>query len=451
MGAGRSERIGFVWPVSSVSSRVPTVLQVRWSMAQAAPYTFERPTRRLGVRIINAGGRLGERLRGRKPLSVAAILDEARRSTGLDDFGEDNFLEPLRILLDDFAEDAQLHPWGRFLVRRILAGCARNRLLLQDAWRRHPEVLHEDVRRPLYVVGMPRTGTTLLYNLLSQDPHARPLMFWESLFPAPTRWEDRHGSTWFRRQQAAFVAALTHRLAPNLKQVHVINARGPEEDGWLLKNTFVSLTFTLLGTTPRYLDYLERLPFAAMLQVYDYYRRTLQLLQRGETARHWVLKSPVHQGGVAALLTAIPTANVVFTHRDPKEVIPSCCSLVCISRGILSDAVDPLRTGPELTERLALAVARAEAARDQFADRITDVCFSALLADPIGAVRRIYDRFGYRFSADMESRMRRWLEAHPQGKHGAHRYSLAQFGLTAADVDRHFAEYWQRWQQPRAA
>lgn len=417
-------------------------------MSQAEPYTFVGPTRRIGVRTINTCGRWWEQVRGRKPFDLATILDDARRSTGLSDFGGDDFHQPLQILLEDFDQAAQLHPWGRYLVHRILVSCARNRLLLERAWKRHAAALRCEVERPLYVIGMPRTGTTLLYNLLSQDPRARPLMFWEALFPVPSPWEERWGSTWLRRQQARFVAALTHRLAPNLKQVHAINARGPEEDGWLLKNTLVSLTFTLLGHTPRYLNYLEQLSSERMQQIYGYYRRTLQLLQGGETARHWVLKSPVHQGAIGELLTVLPTANVVFTHRHPHEVIPSCCSLLCISRGILSDAVNPVQVGPDLVPRLAQAVNRAEAARTLYGDRIIDVRFTDLVADPLEVVRRIYDRFGYPLTSDMRVRMEEWLRKHPPGKHGTHRYSLAQFGLSPVDVDQHFGEYWKRWRDP---
>jgi hypothetical protein len=232
--------------------------------------------------------------------------------------------------------------------------------------------------------------------------------------------------------------------------VHAIEPDGPEEDGWLLNNTFVSLMYLLDGVLPRYFQYFKDLPDEQLLAVYDYYKRQLQLLQAGQTNRHWVLKSPVHQGTMSPLLETIPTAHVIHTHRDPMKVIPSLCSLVCMTRGIFSDHLDNSKAGPELAERMVSAVENAAETEEKYGNRITNVMFDTLVKDPIGTVRRVYEQFGYQYSDEMEAGMKRWLENNPQGKHGAHKYELEQFGLTKADIDRIFGDYWQRLQKTAA-
>jgi len=414
-------------------------------------YTLDRPYRPVGVKLFNAIGGVVQSLGLQREISVDRILRAAEWATGLHDFGDDDFLEPLNLLADQYEHQARLHSFGHYIVRKTLQTNAQNRLLLQDAWKRHPEAVKQELHKPLYVVGMPRTGTTLLYNLLCQDPNARPLMVWETLYPAPSPREERRATNRPRQRKARFMVNAMNALAPNLKQVHAIEPDNPEEDGWLLNNTFVSLMFLLNGEMPGYLEYYRGLSHERLMKVYDYYHRSLKLLQGNDTHRHWVLKSPVHQGTLGELLEAVPTASVVYTHRDPIKVIPSLCSLVCMTRGILSDHIDPKRSGPELTSRMTHAIERAEQAEEKYSDRIMDVLFDTVVKDPIGTVKQLYERFGYQYSPEMEAGMQRWLAENPQGKHGTHKYELEQFGLTEELVNRHFGEYWNRVQKRRSA
>jgi hypothetical protein len=145
---------------------------------------------------------------------------------------------------------------------------------------------------------------------------------------------------------------------------------------------------------------------------------------------------------MAPLLETIPEAHVIHTHRDPIKVIPSLCSLMCMTRGIFTDRLDPSQVGPELAERMVSAVEQGAEAEQTYGRRITNVLFDSLVKDPIGTVRGVYEQFGYRYSAEMEAGMQRWLDDNPQGKHGAHKYELEQFGLTKADIEREFGSYW---------
>ncbi len=405
----------------------------------------DKPFRPWGVRLFNAGGRLVQKL-GRHPrLTSERILSDARSATGLADFGSDDFREPLDILTNDLHEIVHPNAFGRNCLRYSLKRHAENRLLLTSAWQRHPEYQQERLQRPLYIVGMPRTGTTLLYNLLCQDPASRPLMVWEAMHPAVSQREE-HARIDPRPGRMRSAVKLVNYLAPHLKQIHPLYPDGPEECGWLMSNAFVSQMFFLLGSVPNYEAWFRALPHPRLLTVYDYYKRQLQLLQLGDPAmasgqRHWILKSPIHQTTLLPLMEAIPTANIVQTHRDPRDVIPSCCSLFNTMRGIFTDELHTKSLGPEIAERMQFAIENSRPALTKYPERILNITYDGLVRDPIRTVRRIYDVFNYTWSAEMEAGMHRWLDENPRGKFGSHRYSLEQFGLTQKEIERTFGDY----------
>jgi hypothetical protein len=399
-----------------------------------------RPDRTPGVRCFNWLARGAEALGLKFRIDVDRMLQNVRKRTGLEPIDQ-RFQEPLRLLADALNDEAHLHPFGRIMMSFGLRLFLQNRICLEHAWKSRPELLETPVRRPLYVIGLPRTGTTLLYNLLCQDPRGRPLMGWESLFPiAPPRGPDRR-----RVRGRRFVARL-NRLAPRLKAVHEFVSDGPEECTWLLHNSFLSGSFLLQARIPTYADYLKALPREAWRRVYAEYAQTLQLLQHDSAGRHWVLKSPAHQVGLAALMDVIPDACIVQTHRDPRKVIPSCCSLFSVVRGLYSDDVCDRTLGEEVLDELDIALTRAMAARDERPDRVFDVRFERLMDDPVGTVKSIYRRFGYDYDPRMDDAMRRWLRDNPQGKHGKHAYSLEQFGLTEQRVAEVFGGYQRRYE-----
>jgi hypothetical protein len=294
----------------------------------------------------------------------------------------------------------------------------------------------------LYVIGLPRTGTTLLYNLLCQDPNCRPLMGWESFFPVrEPGLKGRPPKRDTRKESGGSLVRRVDRLAPRLKSVHELVSDGPEECTWLMNSTFVSPGLVLQARMPSYEVYLRSLASETWRDVYGRYADTLKLLQQDSAADHWVLKSPAHLMGLNELLDVIPDACVVQTHRNVTKVIGSCCSLFSVVRGIYSDHVCEETLGPEVVEHLRFGVMRGLEARRDKADRICDIGFEPLVKDPIGTVRRIYERFGYPYDPKMEAGMQKWLKENPQGKHGSHKYELSQFGLTDSHVRHAFAEY----------
>ncbi len=408
---------------------------------RAAPRLSTKPPKRpWEVRLINWTLRALERI-GLSPvqINVDRLILSAQKETGLV-FSDRSFEEPLRALAKSLMEEADLSPHGRICMLYGIKHTLKCQLWLEQVYREHPEVFAEPVRRPLYVVGLPRTGTTLLYNLLCQDPHCRPLMGWESMMPVAPR--SKRGKTIrdYRRDLAHGIRQGLDRLAPQLKAVHEFSTDGPEECTWLLHATFVSTSYLLLADLPSYHEYLGRLSREECRAAYRKYARMLQWLQRDSPAVHWVLKSPVHLSSLGPLLDVLPDACIVRTHRDPLKVIGSCCSMYSVVRRIYSDGVDDHQLGRDVLAGLAGVASLGRQSREESPDRIFDVEYETLVEDPLGTVRRIYDLFGYPFDPRMEVGMRRWLKDNPRGKHGVHQYDLSQFGLTEAQVRSAFAD-----------
>ncbi len=397
--------------------------------------TFEQPYRTFAAHVFNSAGRRLREWGWRRRLSRNAILDAVRRWTKLTDWGDERFLEPLRVLLDSLEDDARLNPLGRLLCRLNCIHLVANRLRVRDFVKRNPQVSEEVIRRPMFVVGLPRTGTTLLHNLLSQDPSGRPLLLWEALHPAPDP-SVAAGKPDRRRLVAQrFVTLATRWGAPQLRTIHPLKADGPEECTFLLLNTFVTPAFFLYGEVGGYLEWLRSPGRDYVLWSYEEYRTCLQMLQWRRPPCHWVLKSPAHSFGLKALLTLFPDACVVQTHRDLKKVIPSACSLFAISHGLYSDEVDCRRLGRNAADLLqAHLLDHAVEGRAQNPTRLFDVDYSSLLADPLGTVRDIYHYFGREMPESMVRRMCSVVGAEPRPQ--ARRTPL-RFRAVRLDSARH--------------
>jgi len=412
-----------------------------------ASYTFDAPHRGLGIRVYNAMGRTLRRLGlTLGDLSEESLMRRAQRRTGLSDFGDENFRAPLRVLLKAYEEESDLHPAGRLMARINILVLLCNRLRVQDLLNRHPEILQRPIDRPMFVVALPRTGTTLLYNLLALDPQKRPLMMWEAITPVPRK------SDWGKQpdpriRRVLRVERAIQRLAPNLATVHPIRFDGPEECSRLLLNTFVTAYAVMENHVPSYRDWFLNAPPEVLESAYRDYYRQLQVVQwvRPVPGR-WVLKSPAHVFGMRPLMQVFPDARIVQLHRDPQKVIPSLCSLFAVYQGMASDHVRARQLGPEMAGLCAEGLQRSyEARQASEPGRVFDLRYQDLVADAIGAVRRIYDHFGESLSEEYEQRMRTWLAENPRDKHGKHRYDLQQFGLSRELIDRLYQSYCRQY------
>ena len=372
-----------------------------------------------------------------------ALLADAQSRVRLDDFGDETFREPFARLIDSLEREADLTLLGRIAARQDMIRLLSNRLRLVNDQKRHPDILARPVVRPLFVTGLPRTGTTLLHGLLAQDPAHRVPLNWETMAPSPSPERAAYHSD-RRIGQAERFLAWFHRLNPDIKRIHPLGARLPEECLIITSHSFFSLQFQTMYHVPSYETWLEEQDLRIC---YEWHRRVLQQLQRRIPGR-WVLKAPAHLFGIEALFAAYPDAGVIFTHREPLEVAGSLASLTAVLRSTFSDGVDPKAVGPEMSGRWSDAMYRALRARDAGvapAERFYDVRYLDLLHDPIATVRGIYAHFDLPFRPGVEDAMRRYLAEHRKDRHGRHEYTLAEFGLEVEQERERYRAYRERF------
>jgi hypothetical protein len=409
------------------------------------PHAPPPPFRPLPIRVFNALGRAGTRL-GVRGFSLAeeSLLAAARAEAKLPDFGAETFLTGLRVLLASLERDAKLSAFGRYFARRQVLELLVTRLRLVDWRKQHSEVEKQEIARPLFVLGLPRTGTTLLYGLLALDPAHRSPLSWEIDDPCPPAEAASYESD-ARIAKSEWRFSQLRELARGIQTIHPVGAALPQECIVITASEFTSIRFEMCFDVSTYQDWLLE---ADLTGCYAWHRRFLQHLQSRFAKERWVLKSPGHLGAIDALLSAYPDALIVQTHRDPRRVVPSVSSLEWTLRQVASDAGDPHALGRQQLRAWSKTLALGMRARERHAARAAqflDLHFHEIASDALGCVRRIYAHFGLALTPEFERRMRDYLAAHPREEHGAHRYTLEGFGLGASEVDDAFAEYTARF------
>jgi hypothetical protein len=397
----------------------------------------------VSFRILNALGKPLEKVGIFPGIKTADNLkNEASRLTGLSDWGDADFENPLSILLKSLREEAQLSPFGKILLNRELVKALSNRLLVENELKRHPEFLGVKIDQPIINVSLPRTGSTFLHRLLSQDTATRTLLFWEAYTPAPMA-RTEITDTDLRILEAERMLNNRRRGARNINRMHSMNANDPEECYILFLNTFTTAAYSMRYHIPGYTKWLDSYD---MIEGYNYYKKQLQILQRDLPDRRWILKTGYHLYALDSLTTVFPDAYIIHNHRNPCKSIPSLCSLVTTIRSIFSNSVDLNRVGRFCLDEWARALNKSIAVRDALgSERFIDVGYGDLLKEPLGVVRKIYEHTGLYYSAESESRMQKWINENPQNKLGVHKYSLEQFGLTQEMIEDRFKEYYRRF------
>lgn len=373
----------------------------------------------------------------------------ASKKAKSEDFGGRDFEARLEVLVDAVKREADLHWIGRLAVRQSLVTGLQSRFSVYRHRALHPELIGVPIEKPLFIVGFPRTGTTILFNLLAQDPANRAPLGWEVQFPDPPPESDTFSSD-PRIDRARKYFGQMDAMAPTLASIHEVGAELPQECMPIMAHTLLSPQPSIAYNIPGYQDWVDRQDAAP---AYTYHRHFLEHLQSRHMKRRWVLKSPVHLATLDALLDEYPDARLIFTHRDPARTIPSLASLVYTVRGIVSDSVDPTRIGPEQLRWWADALDHAMRVRARHADKadqFLDVHFEDVVADPVRVIRRAYEHFEMGWSQEVEERMRDFLTANPRGKHGAHVYALEDFGLDLGAIRGRFADYCARHDVPLA-
>jgi hypothetical protein len=377
-------------------------------------------------------------------LSDEGLMRSAARQTALSDFGPDSFRPGLSRLTQSLEADAQLTLFGRYFARRQLLELLSHRLRLVEYRKRHPEIANEVIRRPLFIVGLPRTGTTLLYGLLAEDPANRAPLSWETDDPCPPA-ETATYTTDPRIERTRKRFEQVGRLAPGFQTIHPVGALMPQECIVPTASEFMSIRFEMSFDVESYDDWLLQ---QDMRPTYQHHRRFLQHMQSRHMAERWILKSPGHLGPIDALFETYPDAMVVQTHRDPIRVIPSVANLEYTMRLVASDDVDPARVGRQMIHVWSTLLEQGMAARARHPDResrILDLSMREITRDPIACVERVYRHFDLELSDAARVRMQRYVELHPKHEFGIHRYDLESFGLDEESVNAAFKGYRERF------
>jgi LPS sulfotransferase NodH len=381
-------------------------------------------------------------------LEGKALCADARRRTGLEDFGDPPIEPALSVLVNSLEREAVLHPLGRFLMRAHLRSLLETRLQLAEAWGGQLEALEASpIQRPVFITGMPRSGSTFLHELLAEDPDNRAPRVWEVMFPVPIPGVERR-----RRDPRVRKAAASlwwfRRIVPQADAVYPVRACTPHECVAIHSFTLLSEEFVSTCRVPTYEAFLRS---AGLGPAYAWQKRFLQHLQRRCPAKRWVLKSPDHAYGLEELFSVFPDAVIVQTHRDPLEVLRSSSQLISVLRGLFARPGDPDQIAAREARVLADAMERFIRFRDlhpELAGRFLDVQYSDLASDPLAAVRRIYQHLGTPLTDMATGRMRHLVSN--RSRHRGHRTNrtLADLGFDVPAEVRRFSRYSLRFGVP---
>lgn len=378
--------------------------------------------------------------------SVDGILADAKRKVQLDDFGPEDFRRRLQLLCEEWSADDELTNIGRLSLRNKLVLYARNRLLIQDLLKRHPEIHDEKIARPIIVCGLPRSGTTHLVNLLAADSRLRSLPLWESyepvLSPIEKSREDGVDPRYHRCQKQW---EMTQQMTPLLAAMHPMNPEHIHEELELMSPDFASYNFEWLTMSPRWRD-----DYYAHDQTphYEYMKTVLKILQwqdrqAGKLKERWVLKCPQHLEQLPVLQTVFPDATIVMTHRDPVAVIQSAITMLAYGQRINRTRVDTAGLLQYWSDRVEHLLQACVHDRRNIPEACSiDVPFDVFMADDMAMVRKIYAKAGLEMTTHTEGELQQFIADHPRGKHGQVQYNLkGDFGIEPAALRERFGFY----------
>ncbi|MFK8050021.1 MAG: sulfotransferase [Halioglobus sp.] len=405
---------------------------------------------RLPIRVINGAVRaLNSMNLAKTRLDEDSLLAAARKQTGLNEFGDERFLEPMRLLLDSLENEAELNPLGRFMNRMSIVRLLKNRLYVHDLITRHPEILQREIKAPVVVVGLARSGTTRLHRLLATDERFLHLKAWESVNPVPlpasftTTPDPRITSI-----EEGLKAVLY--MSPQIASVHPLGAHEVEEEVGLIQHGFSSQLFEIQAKIPSFAEWLM---IHSQLDAYEYMVTLLKVVswfRKDPPDKTWVLKTPQHMQDLDSLIHVFPDAKLVCSHRDPVKAVGSACSMTWNSIVRDTDRVSPQAVGRDWLEKTERMLKKTQQVRQEMIPQENqyDVLYADIGEDWQKAVAGIYDFLQRDFCDQAKADMQQWVDGNKQHKHGQHKYRLEDFGLSSSQVDDRLSFYRRHYNIP---
>lgn len=386
---------------------------------------------------------------GKADFTEANLIRAARETTGLEDFGDERFREPLGILLHALDTEADLNPLGRYLQRQSVLRILKHLLWLNELLKKHPEILARKLPPPVVVVGLARSGTTRLHRLLAADKRFLHLEAWESVNPVP--WpESFHAGPDPRMTSIEKALKAVLYLSPQIAQVHPLGAHEVEEEVGLIQHAISTQLFEVMAKVPSFSRWLIDNDQTRAYELMVTLLKVVSWFRKDPEDKPWVLKTPQHMQDLDALLNVFPDARLVFSHRDPVKAVGSACSMTWNSIVRDTDNVTPEWVGSVWFPKTVQMVEKTLRVRDE---RVAegqgiDVYYANINADWRAELGRVYDWLGMPLTEEAEQSMREWVATNAQHKHGAHKYSLADFGLDKQTVDAELMFYRERFNIP---
>jgi hypothetical protein len=373
----------------------------------------------------------------RRPLDVDALVAAAQRRTGLNDFGDASFVDPLRRFLSSCNDEASLSLVGRMATRWDVVRFLTNLLQFHEAEQHDPGVLSQAIERPIFITGLPRSGTTFLHRLLMQDPGNRAPRVWQTIYPYPLPKSARGGRD-SRPLRVARQLRAFERLAPEFRALHPLDANSPQECSEITAHVFRSLRFDTTYRVPTYRSWLDRDGHLPAYRFHKRFLQHLQNLQKHDGSGRWVVKCPDHLFALEAIRAVYPDARLVFVHRDPVKVLLSVAKLTEVLRLPFTRRLDRGEIGRQESGRWLHGTEQMIAAGD---NAIHHVQYNDLVADPMGTVAKLYQHFDIPLAPATASAIGQYARQRPNGGYGPRAYRFEDHGLDAGAEREKFRGY----------
>jgi hypothetical protein len=372
-------------------------------------------------------------------LNELEIINEAKNQTGLENFGNPLFVEGFTALINSINKEADLNEIGIEAQKHRLIGILANMLRIESAFVENPEILNEEIKSPVVIVGLPRTGSTMTHRLLASDPNHTAMLWWEGRYPAMLENEQR-GNPVDRMEMGKAEVEAVMQASPDALTIHPWDYKGADEEILLLEHTFFSTVPESFMRLPAYSHWVESQDH---IHAYVQLKKMLQYLQwqnPGRENKRWVLKSPHHLGFIDKLLNVFPDSKVIQTHRDPCKTVPSFCSMCANLFEPISNSYDKEEIGHHWANKLAKVLNHCMKISRLNKENFLDLEFNKMIKDPISEMTEVYDFIGEDFTDQAENAMKAWKEEN-QHEMGAHQYSLKEFNLDDSFISENFNEY----------